>query len=64
MIFLDSKGNELKLGDKVLMTLIGLGSGEVEVVEYQNELCLYDTIQGYYPLKYACSRTDLILEII
>lgn len=61
MIFLDSKGNELKLGDKVLMTLIGLG---VEVVEYQNELCLYDTIQGYYPLKYACSRTDLILEII
>ena len=41
MIFLDSKGNELKLGDKVLMTLIGLDSGEVE---YQNELCLYNGI--------------------
>ena len=31
-MILDSKGNELKLGDKVLMTLSGLGSGEVEVV--------------------------------
>lgn len=63
-VFLDGNGNELKKGDKVIMTLYGLGSGEMDIVEHENELCLYDATQGYYPLKYACSRTDLILEII
>lgn len=61
-VFLDGNGNELKKGDKVIMTLYGLGSGEVEIVEHENELCLYDATQGHYPLKFAIKRKDMFLE--
>ena len=61
-VFLDSNGNELKKGDKVVMTLHGLGSGEMDIVEHENELCLYDATQGYYPLKFAVKRDDMFLE--
>lgn len=60
--FLDGNGNKLKKGDKVVMTLHGLGSGEMDIVEYENELCLYHATQGYYPLKLAVKRDDMFLE--
>jgi hypothetical protein len=61
-VFLDGKGNALKKGDKVIMTLYGLGSGEMDIVENEGELCLYDTTQGHYPLKFAVKRDDMFLE--
>ena len=61
-VFIDINGNELKKGDKVIMTLKGLGSGEMDIVEHENELCLYDATQGYYPLKFAVKRDDMFLE--
>jgi hypothetical protein len=61
-IFLDGNGNELKKGDKVIMTLYGLGSGEMDIVENEGELCLYDEKQGCYPLKHAVKREDMFLE--
>ena len=61
-VFLDGNGNELKKGDKVIMTLYGLGSGEVDIVENEGELCLYDATQGHYPLKHAVKRNDIFLE--
>ena len=61
-VFIDINGNELKKGDKVIMTLYGLGSGEMDIVEYENELCLYDATQGHYPLKFAVKRVDILLE--
>ena len=61
-VFLDSNGNELKKGDKVIMTLYGLGSGEMDIVEHENELCLYHATQGHYPLKFAVKRVDMFLE--
>ena len=63
-VFVDENGWKLSKGDKVIMTLKGLGSGEMEIVEHENELCLYDVIQGYYPLKYAIDRDDMIIERI
>ena len=60
--FFDGNGNELKKGDKVIMTLYGLGSGEMDIVEHENELCLYDATQGHYPLKFAVKRVDMFLE--
>ncbi len=44
------------------MTLYGLGSGEMDIVEHENELCLYDATQGHYPLKFAVKRVDMFLE--
>ena len=61
-VFLDGNGKELKKGDKVVMTLYGLGSGEIDIVEYENELCLFDATQGHYPLKFAVKRDDMFLE--
>jgi len=61
-VFLDGNGNELKNGDKVIMTLYGLGSGEMDIVENEGELCLYDASQGHYPLKFAVKRDDMFLE--
>lgn len=61
-VFLDGNGNELKKKDKVIMTLYGLGCGEMDIVEHENELCLYDVTQGYYPLKFAVKRDDMFLE--
>lgn len=63
-VFLDANGWKLSKGDKVIMTLKGLGSGEMDIVEHENELCLYDTTQGHYPLKYAINRDDMVLERI
>ena len=60
--FFDGNGNELKKGDKVIMTLYGLGSGEMDIVEHENELCLYDATQGHYPLKFVVKRVDMFLE--
>ena len=61
-VFFDGNGNELKKGDKVKMTLYGLGSGDMDIVEHEYELCLYDATQGYYPLKFAVKRVDMFLE--
>ncbi len=63
-VFSDVNGWKLSKGDKVIMTLKGLGSGEMDIVEHENELCLYDVTQGYYPLKYAIDREDMVLERI
>lgn len=61
-VFLDGNGNQITKGDKVIMTLSGLGSGEMDIVEHENELCLYDATQGYYPLHHAVKRQDMFLE--
>lgn len=58
----DSNGNILKNGDKVNMTLIGLGSGVVEVILKDGELFLHDPSQGDYPVSDAVKRKDMILE--
>ena len=63
-VFLDANGWKLSKGDKVIMTLKGLGSGEMDIVEHENELCLYGAKQGHYPLKYAIDRDDMVLERI
>jgi hypothetical protein len=61
-VFLDGNGNELKKGDKVVVTLYGLGSNDMDIVEYENELFLCDTTKGHYPLKFAVKRDDIFLE--
>jgi len=63
-VFLDENGCKLSKGDKVIVTLKGLGSGEMEIVEHENELCLYDVTQGYYQVKHAIYRDDIIIELI
>jgi hypothetical protein len=61
-VFLDGNGIELKKGDKVNMTIYGLGSGIVEVTSKDGELHLWDITQGYYPLSEAVNRKDMFLE--
>jgi hypothetical protein len=39
--FLDCNGDELKAGDKAMMTLKGLGEGQVEIVEHENQLQIF-----------------------
>lgn len=58
----DSEGNELKEGDKAIMTLHGLGSGEVDVVCEGGELCIYEPTQGTYPLKYLARNNSMHVE--
>ena len=62
--FLDCNGDELKAGDKAMMTLKGLGNGEVEIVEHEEQLQIYDKQMGYYPLIHALNRSDMIIERI
>ena len=61
-VLLDGNGIELKKGDKVNMTIYGLGSGVVEVTSKDGELHLWDITQGYYPLSEAVNRKDMFLE--
>ena len=62
--FLDCNGDELKAGDKAIMTLKGLGDGQVEIVEHENQLQIYDEQMGYYPLIHALNRSDMVIERI
>lgn len=62
--FLDCNGDELKAGDKAIMTLKGLGEGQIEIVEYENQLQIFDRQMGYYPLIHALNRSDMIIERI
>lgn len=62
--FLDCNGNEIKTGDEVIMTIKGLGSGRVEIVEHENQLQIFDKQMGYYPLIHALSRSDMVIERI
>ena len=63
-VFLDGNGIELKNGDKVNMTIYGLGSGIVEVTSKDGKLHLWDITQGYYPLSEAVNRKDMFLEYL
>tara|TARA_R110000803_G_C11837593_1_gene304156 strand:- start:140 stop:358 length:219 start_codon:yes stop_codon:yes gene_type:complete len=61
----DADGNLLNRGDLILLTLVGLGQGNGEIVENEdNELCLFERSQGTYPLKYAVKRDDIIIRKI
>ena len=62
--FLDCNGDELKAGDTAIMTLKGLGKGQVEIVEYENQLQIFDKQMGYYPLIHALNRNDVVIERI
>lgn len=62
--FLDCNGDELKAGDTAIMTLKGLGEGQVEIVEYENQLQIFDKQMGYYPLIHALNRSDMVIERI
>jgi hypothetical protein len=62
-VFIDCNGDEIKEGDTVHLTIQGVGDGFVEIVKHDGQLCLYDRIQGHYPLIHAVHRTDMILEI-
>ena len=62
--FLDCNGYELKAGDTAIMTLKGLGEGQVEIVEYENQLQIFDKKMGYYPLIHALNRSDMVIERI
>ena len=59
--FLDCNGDELKAGDTAIMTLKGLGEGQVEIVEYENQLQIFDKQMGYYPLIHALNRSDMVI---
>ena len=61
---LDCNGDELKAGDKAIMTLKGLGDGQVEIVEHENQLQIFDKQMGYYPLIHALNRSDMVIERI
>lgn len=63
-ITFDSDESEFKIGDKINMTIHGLGSSIVEVTSKDSELHLWDITQGYYPLSEALKRKDMCLEKI
>lgn len=57
----DKEGNELRIGDKVELEIIGVGIGECEIKENEEGmLCLYDPLMGGLPLKIAKYREDLV----
>ena len=62
--FLDCNGDELKAGDKAIMTIKGFGVSQVEIVDHENQLQIFDTQMGYYPLIHALNRSDMVIELI
>lgn len=50
-----------KVGDQVKIEIYGVGEGICEVVSKDNELYLFEEIQGYLPLSEAINRKDVTL---
>lgn len=59
--YTDKLGQTINVGDTLIIENIGLGKGEVEVINYQGEISIYDDHNGVYPLKKAIERDDIIL---
>ncbi|WP_313515596.1 hypothetical protein [Sphingobacterium sp.] len=59
--YTDKSGQVINVGDTLIMEMKGLGKGEVEVINYQGEISIYDDHNGAYPLQKAIDRDDIIL---
>lgn len=57
----DTNGNSINVGDTLKMEIKGLGSGEVDVIDFHGEVSIYDDHQGAYSLQKAIDRDDIIL---
>ncbi|WP_313418791.1 hypothetical protein [Sphingobacterium multivorum] len=57
----DKNGNVINVGDTLVMEVKGMGKGEVEVINYDGEMSIYDDHKGAYSLKKAIERDDIIL---
>jgi len=53
--------DKFKDGDKAIFEIKGLGKEEVEIVTFNDELCIYDPNEGYYPLRFIEERDYMIL---
>ena len=62
--FTDYHNVIIKKGDKINLQIFGVGSGEAEIVEKDNELQIYEPAQGYYPLKFAVIRSDMRITVL
>lgn len=62
--FTDYHGVVIKKGDKINLEIFGVGSGEAEIVEKDNELQIYEPSQGYYPLSNAVIRSDMRIIVL
>ena len=55
---------EFKAGDKATLTIKGLGSGVVDIVNHEGDLCIFSESQGYLRMTEYSTRNDLRLDII
>lgn len=62
--FTDYHNVVIKKGDKINLQILGVGSGEAEIVEKDNELQIYEPSQGHYPLKHALLRDDMRITVL
>lgn len=62
--FTDYHGVVIKKGDKINLEIFGVGSGEAEIVEKDNELQIYEPSQGYYSLSNAVIRSDMRIIVL
>ena len=62
--FTDYYGVIIKKVDKINLNIDGVGGGEAEIVEKDNQLQIYELSQGYYPLKNALERNDMRITIL
>ena len=60
----DSEGNELRAGDKAKLIVFDGDSYEVEIVQQEGILKIYNPSQGCHPLNNALQRQDVHLEKI
>lgn len=60
-VFGEIKKPEFKEGDIAELKTIGLGSVVVEIVMHNNELCIHDPENGYYPLKRVSKENGMSL---
>ena len=55
---------EFKAGDKAILTIKGLGKGEVDIVNHEGDLCIFSESGGYLRMTEYSTRNDLRLDKI
>lgn len=53
---------EFKAGDKATLTIRGLGSGVVDIVKHEGDLCIFNESEGYLRMTEFHTRNDLRLD--